>query len=51
MHILQFDNFQDLMSEMSDKIDASATRQLRGLEPTEASRMVSETLVRWYTQA
>ena len=29
-------NFQDLISEMFDKIDASATRQLRGLEPTEA---------------
>ena len=36
-HLLKLDNFQDLMSEMSDKIDASASRSLRGLEPTEAS--------------
>lgn len=33
---------EDLMSEMSDKIDASATRQLRGLEPTEALAILTE---------
>eukprot|EP00435_Cladocopium_sp_Y103_P010732 s1947_g2.t2 len=33
---------EDLMSEMSDKIDASATRSLRSLDPTEALSILHE---------